>query len=431
MTDANGASAAAPRQTKAVILVGGVSKATRFRPLSLDLPKPLFPIAGRAMIQHSCDALAMVPGLCEIILLGFFEEQLFEGFLSTMSETHNIPFRYLKEETESGTAGGLYRYRDVILQGDPAAVFVLHCDIGCSFPLAQLLDFHHATAGSDCTVLGKELEDTAHQYGEMVVDTKSSELLHYAARPQSDISTVVNAGIYVFSPAMFDHLARVGDDINRGSTYRPYFPAHEAQKLAIEQDILMSLAGRGRIYVFDCGQDFWVQIKDAAGALRCSGEYLEYFVAEKPELLAKASAGMRAKVGRLGSAGSFAGSVGVGSSKLTIVGAVIIDGSAKVHPSAKIGPNVVLGPGVSVGPGCRLKDCIILEDCQVSDHAVVSGAIVGWQSSIGHWSRVQGTVLNPSILGAGVNVQPEIIVASCTVLPHKILTENCHNRIIL
>jgi len=28
---------------KGVILVGGPSKGTRFRPLSLDVPKPLFP----------------------------------------------------------------------------------------------------------------------------------------------------------------------------------------------------------------------------------------------------------------------------------------------------------------------------------------------------------------------------------------------------
>ena len=37
--------------TKAVILVGGPGKGTRFRPLSLDIPKPLFPIAGFPLVQ--------------------------------------------------------------------------------------------------------------------------------------------------------------------------------------------------------------------------------------------------------------------------------------------------------------------------------------------------------------------------------------------
>ncbi len=37
---------------KAVILVGGPSKGTRFRPLSFDIPKPLFPIAGKEMVKN-------------------------------------------------------------------------------------------------------------------------------------------------------------------------------------------------------------------------------------------------------------------------------------------------------------------------------------------------------------------------------------------
>ncbi len=44
-----------------VILVGGPSKGTRFRPLSLDLPKPLFPVAGRPMIYHHVEACARTP----------------------------------------------------------------------------------------------------------------------------------------------------------------------------------------------------------------------------------------------------------------------------------------------------------------------------------------------------------------------------------
>lgn len=44
--------------SKAVILIGGPSKGTRMRPLSLDIPKPLFPIAGRPIIWHGIQALS-------------------------------------------------------------------------------------------------------------------------------------------------------------------------------------------------------------------------------------------------------------------------------------------------------------------------------------------------------------------------------------
>lgn len=48
---------------KAVILVGGPQKGTRFRPLSFDLPKPLFPVAGYPLLQHLIEACAAVEGI--------------------------------------------------------------------------------------------------------------------------------------------------------------------------------------------------------------------------------------------------------------------------------------------------------------------------------------------------------------------------------
>ena len=45
---------------KAVILIGGPSRGTRFRPLSFKVPKPLFPVAGEPVIEHHIEACAKV-----------------------------------------------------------------------------------------------------------------------------------------------------------------------------------------------------------------------------------------------------------------------------------------------------------------------------------------------------------------------------------
>ncbi|TNN11416.1 Mannose-1-phosphate guanyltransferase alpha [Schistosoma japonicum] len=61
------------KKIKAIILIGGPCKGTRFRPLSLELPKPLFPIAGFPVVYHHIEAFSKLPGLREIILLGFYQ----------------------------------------------------------------------------------------------------------------------------------------------------------------------------------------------------------------------------------------------------------------------------------------------------------------------------------------------------------------------
>ncbi len=79
---------------KALILVGGPRKGTRFRPLSLDLPKPLFPIAGKPMIYHHIEACAQVPDLTEVFLLGFYDGSEFNAFIEETSKEFKIKIKY-------------------------------------------------------------------------------------------------------------------------------------------------------------------------------------------------------------------------------------------------------------------------------------------------------------------------------------------------
>ena len=93
---------------------------------------------------------------------------------------------------------------------------------------------------------------------------------------------------------------------------------------------------------------------------------------------------------------------------------------------------------------------------QIGEHSLVLYSVVGWNSSVGSWSRVEGTPedpnpnkpfakmennplfningqLNPSItiLGSNVVVPSEVILLNSIVLPHKELGGSCKNQIIL
>jgi mannose-1-phosphate guanylyltransferase len=66
---------------------------TRFRPLSLDIPKPLFPVAGLPLIQHHIEACIALKELKEILLIGFYPAALIQQFVNDLQHRYNVTIR--------------------------------------------------------------------------------------------------------------------------------------------------------------------------------------------------------------------------------------------------------------------------------------------------------------------------------------------------
>eukprot|EP00249_Psilotum_nudum_P002531 c15619_g1_i1 orf=481-1731(-) len=406
----------------AVIMVGGPTKGTRFRPLSLNLAKPLFPLAGQPMIHHPIIACRKIPNLARIYLIGFYEEREFALYVSAISKELRIPVRYLREDKPHGSAGGLYVFRDYLVEEDPTDIFVLNCDVCCSFPLSDMLAAHKKYGGIGTLLVKKVSAESASEFGELVADPMTGELLHYAEKPETFVSDRINCGVYIFTPEIFLAIQDVASLRKDRATLRrmsSFEALQSASKLSqtdfvrLDQDILTPLAGKKKLYTFET-IDFWEQIKTPGMSLRCSSLYLAQYRLTAPELLAKQD----------------------GARTPTIVGDVYIHPSAKIHPSSKIGPNVSISANAHIGPGVRLIGCIILDDVEVKENAVIMHSIVGWKSSIGRWSRVQGggnytSKLGITILGEDVLVEDEVVVTDCIVLPHKTLNISVQEEIIL
>jgi mannose-1-phosphate guanylyltransferase len=400
---------------KVVILIGGPSKGTRFRPLSLDVPKPLFPISGQPMIWHHIKACTKLPKLSEIFLIGFYEESKLKQFIQKTEEQFSLKIRYLQENGKLGTAGGLRKFRDVILAGNPTYFFVLHCDVICSFPLIDILEFHKRH-GKECTILGKKVAaEVANRYGCLAIDENTKEMLHYAEKPETFVSDLINAGIYLFSPSIF-HLM---DEVTGRSHAMHSDVEADPSYLRLEQDLFMKVCGEQHVFVYET-KEFWSQLKSAGMAIQCTESLLQRMRMTELTMLAIP---------------------GDGKIRPIIIGNVLIHPSAIVSPSAKLGPNVCIGSNVVIRDGVRVAHSIILDDSEVKKHACILYSIVGWRSVIGEWSRIEGLPnIDPSansckggisILGTEVTVAPEIVIRSSTVLPHKELSSNSYNEIIL
>ena len=167
---------------------------TRFRPLSLEIPKPLFPIAGYPILHHLIESCVQVgrPWLLFLHLpvASVFSSANFAKFFSwdainrtkhchdssPMLNKHSAcPFgtialcrdwpsslfhRYLQEYTSLGTGGGIYHFRDLIKSNvsDKDVFFVINGDICADLPLVEMLQFHRETVGEKgFTILGTEV----------------------------------------------------------------------------------------------------------------------------------------------------------------------------------------------------------------------------------------------------------------------------------
>ena len=135
---------------------------------------------------------------------------------------------------------------------------------------------------------------------------------------------------------------------------------------------------------------------------------------------------------------------------------MFIHSTAVVEASAVLGPNVSIGPGARVEAGARVRESIVLGHATIGENSLVLYTVIGWESTVGARSRVEGTPedpnpnkpfakmennplfntagqLNPSItiLGSKVIVPSEVILLNSIVLPHKELGGSYKNQIIL
>lgn len=409
---------------KAVILIGGPGKGTRFRPLSLEVPKPLFPLAGRAMIEPHIEACSKLNDMQEVFLIGNEPQADLVPFVRDVSARYNVKVTYLQEYKALGTAGGIYHFRDQIKKGHSENFFVLNADVCCDFPLQEMLNSHlsHADPYNNITIMGTKVEkEQSMQYGCLVAHASNvNEVQHYVEKPETFISNIINCGVYVLGVGVLDDMKNCYQELQQAS------PSTDC--IELETDIIAQLVTVRRLFLYR-HTGFWSQIKTAGSAVYASQYYLSSRKLKGCPDLATGP---------------------------NIIGDVLIHPTAKVADSALLGPNVTIGANTVVKEGVRIKHAILLDDCEIEKHTCILYSVVGGGTKIGSWSRIEGTPtsinannpnahisnppmfneegkLNPNItvLGHNTAIQSGKVILNSVILPYKELSYSYKNIILL
>ncbi len=302
-----------------MILAGGLS--TRLYPLTKTVPKPLVPVLGEPNIAHVIRYLKTF-GITEIATNVFYFADAIRATLGDGSR-FGARLTYLDEPSLSGSAGAVKLMQQFLSESDPFVV--VGCDDITNLDLDAQVRFHRDREA--IATIGLVECDDVREYGVVVVND-DGKVVGFQEKPQpgEERSHLVNTGIYVFSPSIFERIpANAVYDFGK-----QVFPK-------LQQD-------NAAFYGFKAERAYWCDIGTPAEYRRVTRDLLT---------------------------GAFS------LPETHVRGDVWIGRGARIAPDAVVrGPSVV-GDGVVVESAARVERSILWQDAVVERGAVVADSIVG------------------------------------------------------
>ncbi|MFP5488568.1 MAG: sugar phosphate nucleotidyltransferase, partial [Acidimicrobiia bacterium] len=329
----------------AVVLVGGFG--TRLRPLTNDVPKPMLPVAHRPMIERLVERLA-ADGVTDVVLaLGFRPEPFEAAFPGGRAPgVPGLRIQYAVEPEPLDTGGAIaFAARHA---GVDDTFVVANGDVVTDVDIGRLVA-EHRRIGLDATIHLTPVDDPS-AFG--VVETEGDVVRRFVEKPapgETD-SNLINAGTYVFEPAVLD-LIGVGE------------------RVSIERVTFPSLVATGRLAAVPT-DDYWLDTG-------------------RPELYLQANLDLITGVRGPAVDGIAPGAhVEPGA---TVVDSVV-EAGATVCAGATVARSVLLA-GAVIGPGTSVTESIVAG--RTGSGATVERCVVGVGHQVGHGDQVCDERLPP------------------------------------
>lgn len=332
---------------QALILAGG--EGTRLRPLTLNIPKPIVPIANEPFLLRQIQSIKDA-GITDITLALNYQPSAIENLLGDGAD-FGVQLRYLIEPSPLGTAGA-YKYAEEAI-GE--TTLVLNGDILTDIDLKQVIK-QHQSLDSTATIVLTEVENPS-AYGLVEYDV-NKRVIRFLEKPtleeigKLNIKTI-NAGIYILEP----HVLQFIPDGEKYSFEYQLFPQLLAQK--------------ENFYAFTSTEDYWLDIGTPERYLKANQDVVGGKVGN---VVIKQNTAFR-----------MSKSADVAENAIIADGCVIKSG-AKVY-------NSILGKDCIVGERSVVKNSVIWANSEVKSDCIITNSVIGGKSLIKN-----GAIINEQYL---------------------------------
>jgi UDP-N-acetylglucosamine diphosphorylase/glucosamine-1-phosphate N-acetyltransferase len=336
---------------KALVLAAG--EGTRLRPLTSNVPKPLLLVAGKPFLSHIFGALK-AGGVKEVALLVGWKANRIKEFYGDGSDL-GLSITYLEQRERMGTADAV-GHADGFMD-EP--FFCVNGDVVISE--LDVKEMYSIFEAKHKTVMGAVTVPNPSSFG--VIEEKEGKLIRILEKPKLPPSDLINAGMFVFTPDIFQEIRRTGRS-----------PRGEYEIT----DTLTSLARSDGVMVHRIATD-WIDVGRPWDLLKANEIFMSRLVGRVE--------------GEVEPGATLKGNVVVEKSALIRSGSYIL-GPAYISKGCEVGPNcyirggTCLGPNVKVGASVEVKNSIIMAGSHVPHHNYVGDSIIGERCNLGAGTKV-------------------------------------------
>jgi len=366
---------------KAIIMAGGFG--TRLRPLTIDIPKPMVPIATIPMMEHVVNLLRK-NGFTELISLLFFQADEIKNHFKD-GRTFGVRMEYLQPTEDYGTAGAV-RYAESFI--DDTTV-VISGDVLTDFNLKEAVEWHREK-NSEATILLTRVENPL-PYG-IVITNDDGRIVRFLEKPSwgEAFSDTINTGIYILEP----HTIRLIPPKTNFDFSQNLYPLMLSKKMGLYGMITSG---------------YWKDV----------GNVNEYSRAHEDFLSGHVKLRLGYEKRSMDEAEVYAGENVRFGENLKLKGVVVCADNVTVSDNATL-VNSVIGARSRIGERSEISNSVIWSDSQIGAETQLTQTIVCSQASIGDNVALMDNVIvsdNCSI-GNGATVK-----ANCKIWPGKTVDE--------
>jgi NDP-mannose synthase len=179
--------------SRAAVLAGGLG--TRLRPYTTVLPKPLFPVGDRPILELMFDWLAGGGVERVDVCIGHLGELIQTYFSQAQTIPSRLEVRWRRESEALGTAGALRGVPDV-----EETLLVVNGDIVTDLDLAEMLAFHRSRGAA--LTIATHVSEVGTDLG--VIDHEDGLVSNYREKPVFSYSA--SMGVYLYEPRVLKSL---------------------------------------------------------------------------------------------------------------------------------------------------------------------------------------------------------------------------------